>query len=473
MSTKLPFEIVTTKHSGGLTGQAGLTLVAETWRALGMRAAAQELLSVRERRSGASDADKVEDVLLLLAKGGECVSDVEALREDEGLCRLLGRKPSSQDAVLAFLYKFHDDALIEKAKAELPKDRVAYVPEESKPLQQLGELCARLTRAVAGQGKGRRATLDHDATIEESHKKQAQPHYKGGRGYQPAVIYWAEQDLVVGDEFRDGNVPAGMENLRLIKKGFGALPFEVTELFFRADSACYDAPVLKWLANEEREGRKGHIGFSISADMTKELSAVCAALPEERWLAFEERAHETLDCAEIEFTPGHWPKDATPLRYVGIRIRSKQTELVQVQGSLFAGRDVVRYLAVVTNRTLEPRALLRWHWEKAGTIEHVHDVLKNELGAGVLPCGRFGANAAWFRLNTFAYNLLSAMKSLALPSDLNAARPKRLRFAVIHVAGRIASHAEKLTLRVSESLAKLLLEARRRLALVAASLAPA
>jgi hypothetical protein len=40
------------------------------------------------------------------------------------------------------------------------------------------------------------------------HKREAQVHYKGGRGYQPAALYWVEQDLVVADEYRDGNVPA-------------------------------------------------------------------------------------------------------------------------------------------------------------------------------------------------------------------------------------------------------------------------
>jgi hypothetical protein len=84
-----------------------------------------------------------------------------------------------------------------------------------------------------------KATLDHDATILESHKREAQAHYKGGRGYQPAVVYWAEQDLVVADEFRDGNVPAGMENLRLIQRAFASLPSTVRERYFRADSACY------------------------------------------------------------------------------------------------------------------------------------------------------------------------------------------------------------------------------------------
>ena len=33
---------------------------------------------------------------------------------------------------------------------------------------------------------------------------------KGGVGYQPVAVYWAEQDLVIADEYRDGNVPAGM-----------------------------------------------------------------------------------------------------------------------------------------------------------------------------------------------------------------------------------------------------------------------
>ncbi|MBX3252425.1 MAG: hypothetical protein KF901_34945 [Myxococcales bacterium] len=58
--------------------------------------------------------------------------------------------------------------------------------------------------------------MDHDATVIESHEPQAKAHYKGGRGYQPSVIYWVEADQVLGDDFRDGKVPAGMDNLRLI-----------------------------------------------------------------------------------------------------------------------------------------------------------------------------------------------------------------------------------------------------------------
>ncbi len=57
-----------------------------------------------------------------------------------------------------------------------------------------------------------------------------------------------------------------------------------------------------------------------------------------------------------------------------------------------------------------------WHREKAGTLEHTHHILKNELAAGTLPSRKFGANAAWFRLNALTYNLLTALKRITTPS---------------------------------------------------------
>ena len=64
----------------------------------------------------------------------------------------------------------------------------------------------------------------------------------------------------------------------------------------------------------------------------------------------------------------------------------------------------------------------------------------------------FGANAAWFRLCLLTYNLLSAMKVLALPPPFEDARPKRLRFAVFNLPARLVSHARKLLARVARSL---------------------
>jgi hypothetical protein len=68
--------------------------------------------------------------------------------------------------------------------------------------------------------------------------------------------------------------------------------------------------------------------------------------------------------------------------------------------------------------------LIHWQRGKAGTVEHAHHVLTNELAAEALPSQRFGANAAWFRLNALLDNLLSAFKRVALPEELHNARPK-------------------------------------------------
>ena len=130
--------------------------------------------------------------------------------------------------------------------------------------------------------------------------------------------------------------------------------------------------------------------------------------------ARSQRADETVCCADVEFTPGNWPKDSQPLRYVDVRIKKRQ-------GFLFASGYEQKFLAVVSNRAdISAQQLLRWHWQKAGSIEHIHDVTKNELGAAP-PSKYFGANAAWYRFSMLTYNVLSAMKSIALPPTLSAA----------------------------------------------------
>lgn len=457
----LAFQVKVTPDNDKVTARVGLPLVVETLIAFEMGKVIKREMPAHKRAGGFSDVEMVEDFAMLLAGGGDCVADIEVLGADAGLCRLLGRNLPSADAAFDFLYRFHDDKLIDEAKARREPDRTAYIPEENAALRGLGRVNAELVRRVVAPLAPREATLDHDATIQECHKQAALPHYKGGRGYQPSAIAWAEYGLAVADEYRDGNVPAGMSNLPLIKRGFAALPSSVEKRFFRSDSACYEEPVIKWLANPQREdGPEGIIGFAISADMTKQLQAVCKDASVS-WALFEHRVDETVDWAEVEFTPGNWPKDAAPLRYVALRIRKKQ-------GLLFEGGFDTKYLAVVSNREAKMPGdqLIRWHRKKAGTIELIHDVSKNELGARVPPSGKFGANAAWYRLSLLTLNVLAAMKLHALAPALRKARPKRLRFALFTLAGKIASHSGKLVVYVGERAEQLagLIAARAKLA---------
>jgi hypothetical protein len=119
------------------------------------------------------------------------------------------------------------------------------------------------------------------------------------------------------------------------------------------------------------------------------------------------------------------------------------------QGELFADGSEVKYLAVASNRwDWGAVRLLEWQREKAGTIEGLHDVLKNELAGGVMPCSRFGANAAWLRLAVMSHNVLTALKRLALPEKWLRAHPKRMRFQIFCSPGKLVMHARQTWLRV-------------------------
>jgi hypothetical protein len=76
-------------------------------------------------------------------------------------------------------------------------------------------------------------------------------------------------------------------------------------------------------------------------------------------------------------------------------------------------------------------------------------VLKNDLAGGSLPCWRFFADAAWFRLNVLAYNVLSVMKRQSLPQFWWVARLKALRFHLLHLAARVIVHGRRIYLKVA------------------------
>jgi hypothetical protein len=294
------------------------------------------------------------------------------------------------------------------------------------------------------------ATIDIDATILDSQKRAARWTYDGRTGFQPVVALWAEQDVVLADEFRDGNVPAGTGNRRVIEQALAALPPGVDKVRLRGDSALYEQPLLRWL---EARG----VGYAISADMSREFAAAIRELPESVWQIEREDSDAVREWAEVPYVPsdGVAAKGRpAPPRYLALRITKKQ-------GRLFADGGDVKHFAIVTNRP-DPEGgsgldLIHWQRGKAGTVEHTHHVLTNELAAEALPSQKFGANAAWFRLNAMLYNLLSAFKRIALPEELHSARPKRLRFLLLNGIGKVVRHARETVLR-------LVGEARRRLA---------
>lgn len=453
LDSALPFSMDPKPAPEVLTSFAGLGLVAQTLASLGVLSSVERNLVVKERQRGFTEAQMVQSIVLLQAAGGECAADMERLRQDAGLPQMLGHGLPASETTLKFLKAFHDQGRVDAARQALAPGQLAFIPTETSPLQGLAQVnCDLIRELCAHLGEQRIATVDQDATIIESRNRNAAWTYEGKPGYQPMVAMWAETKLALADEFRDGNVPAMMQPLTVCKRAFAALPKTVLTYYYRADSASYERELLAWLRDEQREdGPQGPIGFGISAKMSPELHRAVLAVPEADWCAYQapgEPIEAHRDVAEVFYVPSEPSEQKTlrPLRYVAIRIRARQ-------GELFADGNTVKHFAVVSNLWDLPAAkLLQWHRQKAGSIEALHDEVKNELGGGVMPSQKFGHNAAWFRLSLLTHNVLVALKRLALPPELIDARPKRLRFEVLWQAARLIHHARGLILRISTKL---------------------
>lgn len=428
---RLPFEVDSQVDDSLITAHAGVPLAVELFRSLGLSALTDVEVAVKQRDRGLKVSQLLESFFALWLCGGDRCEDFRRLREDVALAKLIGHEFPAPNTARDFLALFHE--------ADLPlwhAGEKASIPDESSGVRGLGLVNAELIRRLQEECPSATATLDLDATILESSKRSAKRTYEGPRGYQPAVVLWAEQDVVLADDFRDGNVPAGCGNVRVLEQALSQLPPGVERIYLRADTALYEHEVLDFC---EARG----IGYAISADVTKALRSALELVDEQEWRVYKEESERVLEWAEVAFVPsdGNWNRDRGCRRYLGIRVVSRQKD--------FVGGEVVKYFAVVTNRDGDGGELIAWHREKCGTIEHTHHILKNELSAECLPSSdQFGANAAWFRMNIILYNLLSFLKRAVLPGEFLTARPKRLRFILFNVVGKVVNHAREMIVRL-------------------------
>ena len=365
---KTPFVLDPRPLTEASSAHAGLLATSRAYRSLGVPDLIAAQLKLRQRQRGYNEGQMTESLILLQTVGGDCPEDISLLANDPCLERGLGYRPPKVTAVREFLERFHDEEveLLRPARAV----QKSFILPSTEPVAALQQVQAHTVRRIAQryeqQGQGQHiATVDQDATIIESHKKAARPHYEGGRGYQPMVAIWAEADLVLADEFRDGNVPARQEPLTCAKEAFAALPPNLTARYFRGDSGCHEHKLLGWLRHPDRATEPGGaIGFAVSASTSKALRRALKRIPQKAWTTFGTEPDGTLrQWAEVPFVPGdrYERKSSHPLRYVGLR-------LLKTQGVLFADGSERHHHAVITNRDLPGDQLLDWQMNRNNCV---------------------------------------------------------------------------------------------------------
>jgi hypothetical protein len=449
----LPYKYEEEKNEEGITSLAGLPLYLDMAHALGLPQSIERHLSLR-RSQGWTDSQMVLSLMLLALAGGECVNDLKILEADKGFCRILeriepkvssprfrrekSRTVPSPSSAFRYLSSFRTDEMSRKGNASIPR---------SNALSGFTRINRDLVSSFQGRRPSTTATLDMDATLVETGKRDALFSYEGYKAYQPLQIFWAEQELLVHTEFRDGNVSANYDLLRVFKEALDGLPEGVKKVRLRADGAGYTHDLLSYC--DRGDPRFGRIEFAISCPVTDTFKNEVSLLPDEEW----KRLDSHREWAEVGFVPNalvHSEK-GNVYRYLVIREPVRQPVLpgMELPFATFDHKGAQYKLrGLVSNMEWAGERLISFSYERCGKSEEAHAVLKEDLAGGKLPSGSFGENAAWWWVMVLAFNLNTAMKQFALGDSFVAKRMKAIRFSLINLPGRIVDHARQLFIKI-------------------------
>ena len=347
------------------------------------------------------------------------MEDLREIREDRGLREILGLKqlPSS-DATGDWLRRGGDNGCLEGL--------------ESVNRQVL-------KRALQRDGI-KTYPLDIDATGIEAEKETAKRTYKGYKGYMPIVGHLAENGLVIGNDFREGNVSPGLRNLEFLKACEKQLPKGKRIGAFRADSASYQAKIINHC---EAHG----IRYAIGAALDQAVKKVIKTIRKGDWRPYQGgRIGESIHSME---------KTDRAFRLIVIKR--------PYQGNLFDREEPSeRTTVIVTNREESAEEVVKWYNQRGQCSENRIKELKIGYGMERMPCGQFKANAVFFRIGVLAYNLGRLFTLKVLGGQWHHHQVQTLRWKLFGTSGKVIYHGRYIYLKVSRMFERLFNRIRQK-----------
>jgi len=416
--TILPFKLEMTRDM--ITPHAGLALLGEFAVGLGLLQSVDRYLPKPGSGAGYRPSEYIFPLLLMLNGGGRSLEDIRQIRADEGLREVLPlEKIPSSDAFGDWLRNMGGNG----------------------GLSGLEQVNRKLLKRAMKYDGITNYTLDIDATGIEAEKNTAKMTYKGFAGYMPMVGHLAENGLVVGDEFRDGNVAPATRNLAFIKHCVRQMPKGKRITALRSDSAAYQAEIINYC---EDHG----IRFAIGADLDQAVLTAIKAIPEDDWKPYQNGSiTETVHTME---------KTEEAFRLIVIRR--------PYQGTLFCEEDEkVKYTVIATNRTESAEDVVAWYNQRGEYSENRIKELKIGFGMERMPCGQLEANAMFFRIGVCAYNLFRLFTLTTLSPAWHRHQVQTIRWRLYQIAGKIVFHGGQVFLKVRRALWKLFADIRLRI----------
>jgi hypothetical protein len=429
------FDFEIERTDAPLIARAGLVLPYQMAKALGLpRAVDRELPGPGSERGYAPSAF-VMPIILMLHGGGQALEDLRELRSEVTLQKLLKMKEMPASCTVG--------------------DWLRRMGADGQGLAGLERVNDHLTGQVLKRGSGEGYVLDTDATIIESEKQGAKWTYQKTKGYQPllgflhSVTRQAKDTggLVIADEFREGNEPAGSKAVAFLQRCAGKVPNGKKLQAVRADSAWYQATVFNWCDDNR-------VRLVVGGDLDAAVRETISNLDAVDWEAYEgdREIAETVHCMQ---------GTGKAFRLVVLRWPKSQPDLFDP--------NPFNYHVIATNGEEDKRAVVAFYNQR-GEIENWIKELKSGFGMEWVPCGESYANAVYFRLGVIAYNLFVAMKTFGLPGRWQRYTIETIRWRLYQIAGEVFWESRRVVLRLVTSLDKLKVllgvrTAARRLAL--------
>lgn len=254
--------IEVTTDGTGLVSHAGSALLAQVADELGLTSALSSgLASLKQRRRGHELGRVLRDLVVMLADGGECVSDLAVVRDQQALFGLVA---SDSTAFRAIEKIAREPGALEALRSAHAKARECFWRQHGAP----GSL-----------------TIDVDATLITTHseKERAAGNYKGGFGFHPLQAYADETREALGGVLRAGNAGSNTaeDHRTVLDRALCQIPPQYLEeiaILVRCDSAG----ATHGLAEHCRDHR---MRFSVGYELTESVRAAILQIPDDAWVA--------------------------------------------------------------------------------------------------------------------------------------------------------------------------------------------